>query len=463
MKIILYFLCLLLLLQCLSGCRRSEFLDKKPATDITVPETLTEYQQLLDNFEVMGQTGIALPQMAADEYTFSFTSWQVLPLAVERNSYIWSSDIYQGEKGKNDWDKVYTQIFYANSVLEGLEKNTNAASTEGLFLKGSALFIRAFGFYDLTRNYCKAYDESTANTDLGIPLRLKPAVDYIVQRASLKQSFDQIISDLTIAENILPASRSSANLNRPSKIAVYALLARIYLDMRYYTQAEIYADKCLVLYSNLNDYRTISKTSSTPFTTINNEELIYAAGTAVAYSEVIAALPNHMINPELIQLYATDDLRLSIYYAKLGDGTYYKKRGYAGDACGLYPFYGLATDEIYLIKAECLARRNELDEALSKLNQLLIKRFPDPLLYKPVVGSSKIGVLSSILLERRKELVWRGLRWFDLKRLNMEGADISLSRTLNGKTYILTPNEARWVFPIYPAEVALSGIQQNVR
>ncbi|WP_316820672.1 RagB/SusD family nutrient uptake outer membrane protein [Pedobacter gandavensis] len=464
MKNIFNKFCFILCFFCFLGCKRTEFLDKKPSTNLIVPKTLKDFQQLLDNYQTFIQTGVVLPQLASDEYTLSYQNWQVLANATERNSYIWASDIYQGESGEYNWNPVYTQIFYANSILEGLAKSELLASTEGRALKGAALFIRAIGFYDLTRNYCKAYDAKTAHTDLGIPLRLKAGIDYIQQRSTLQESLDQILNDLSVAENLLPSVRSSENLNRPTRIAVYALLARIYLDMRDYVNAERFSDKCLSLYSKITDYNLISKTASIPFTIINNDELIYISTTGIDYDEIIGAGSDYSrINQDLISLYSGNDLRLQLYFSKLTDGSYNLKRSYAGNATGFYPFFGLATDEVYLIKAECLARRNEVSASMDVLNALLIKRFHNSSPYVPVVSNSASEALSKVLIERRKELVWRGLRWFDLKRLNKEGANITLTRTLNGVTYTLPPNDLRWVFPIYPAEVALSGIVQNPR
>ncbi len=57
-----------------------------------------------------------------------------------------------------------------------------------------------------------------------------------------------------------------------------------------------------------------------------------------------------------------------------------------------------------------------------------------------------------VLQERRKELIFRGTRWSDLRRLNLEGAGIGLNRIINGVTYTLPPNDARWVMLI-PREV----------
>ena len=137
------------------------------------------------------------------------------------------------------------------------------------------------------------------------------------------------------------------------------------------------------------------------------------------------------------------------------------KRGYGGPTF-LYPFGGLATDEVYLIKAECLARKGQVSESISVLNQLLIKRWKTGT-FIPLTAINAQDALSKILTERRKELVFRGIRWTDLKRLNRENANISLTRTLNGQTFTLLPNELRYVFPIPDDELSQSNIQQNPR
>lgn len=451
--------CILLLasLSIFSACSKSDFLNKKPITSIVTPSTLTDFQYLLDNTVYQG-TG-ALSQLADDDYVVINDEGLNALSATERNSYVWAKDTYGGGSDIADWNIPYKNIFYSNSVLDGLAKSDSASSTRGQYLKGWALFNRSYFLYDLIRNFCKVYDAETASTDLGIPLRLSSGIDKVEKRASLNTCMERVIADLKIAENLLPSKRPSANLNRPSKIAVYALLSRIYLDRRDYATAGDYADKCLALYSTLIDYNLLDRTSNAPFYQVP-DELIYNTATITGYDMVLALYGPNRISNDLIDLYDSKDLRLAIYYNAEEDGTYTKKRGYYGD--GYYPFTGLATDEVYLIKAECLARKGEAIAAMEKLNQLLIKRFANSTAYVPLTASSPADAVAKILLERRKELVYRGLRWHDLKRFN-KADNITLTRTANGLTYTLPPNDPRWVFPIPNDEIILSNIPQNPR
>jgi len=70
--------------------------------------------------------------------------------------------------------------------------------------------------------------------------------------------------------------------------------------------------------------------------------------------------------------------------------------------------------------------------------------------------------LNKILTERRKELLMRGLRWTDLRRLNKETAfATTLSRIVNGTTYTLPPNDPGYVFRIPLSVINFTGIEQN--
>ncbi|MCX2449943.1 RagB/SusD family nutrient uptake outer membrane protein [Pedobacter sp. PLR] len=449
----------------INGCKK-DFLNAKPSTNIVQPITLEDFQLLLDNTNL--NYGVGMGVLAADEYQYSSdATWLSAPSVTARNSYIWAKDIYEGTITFH-WSSSYQAIFYANNVLTGVEKieRTPKNAVEWDRIKGWALFLRAYSFYDLVNNFAPFYNEKTAAKDLGIPLRLNPSIDEILPRSSVEIVFERIFKDLdeatTLLNTALPTARS-----RPSKVAAHALLAKIYLNMGKYNQAESNADVCLGLYSKLIDYNTLSKTSSTPFVN-NHDEQIYARIATIENAIRLGPTNNYIqVAPDLMALYGPNDLRLSVFYSKQTDGTYDIKRSYYG-VSGAMPFVGLATDEIYLIKAECLARRGEVQPSMDVLNKLLITRWnpkatSPEVPYKNVMAANSMEALDKVLLERRKELVFRGSRWDDLRRFNRAGANITLRRTINGQTYSLPPNDPRSVFPIPDDEVNLSGIQQNSR
>jgi hypothetical protein len=122
---------------------------------------------------------------------------------------------------------------------------------------------------------------------------------------------------------------------------------------------------------------------------------------------------------------------------------------------------------MYLIRAECLARDGNITGAMADVNTLLRSRWKKNgtvSTYVDKTVSNSSAALALILRERRKELPFRGLRWTDIRRLNLEpGFQTTLSRTLNGVTYTLPPGDPRFAFSIPTVEIQLGGIQQNQR
>jgi hypothetical protein len=361
-----------------------------------------------------------------------------------------------------DWDIPYSQVFYANVVLEGLEKIMPDSSSQVQWntLEGEALFTRAFAFFNLAELFAPPYDSVTAVTDMGIPLRDTADINVKSVRATVKQTYDQILGDLRIAANLLPAAIPVNNLNRPSRLAAQALLARIYLSVGDYNDADNYADSVLQTYSALVDYNSLDTSVNFPVSK-NMPEILYQANFLSA-TDVLEGLiyPSCRIDTMLLSAYAPNDLRRPIYYKQLLGNSYYLKGSYAGT---IFPFSGLATDELYLIRAECNARIGLTGNALNDLNSLMVKR----LFTGTFTGYSVLNAgaaLDTILAERRKELAFRGIRWSDLRRLNKEGGNIKLTRNLNDTTYTLTPNSNLYTLPIPPDVLSFNpGMKQNPR
>ena len=125
-------------------------------------------------------------------------------------------------------------------------------------------------------------------------------------------------------------------------------------------------------------------------------------------------------------------------------------------------FTGIATDEVYLTRAESYARAGNKTAALADLNTLLQARMKTGT-FIPVAANSAAEALTIILQERRKELLMRCTRWMDIKRLNKEGAAITLKRILNNQVYLLPPNDLRYAMAIPEYIIDITGMPQNPR
>src|SRR5690606_9031594 len=114
--------------------------------------------------------------------------------------------------------------------------------------------------------YAKAYDPVTAESELGIVLRLDADPTVPSKRASLADSYRQIIADLNVSIDFLPLR--SEHPMRPSGLAAYGMLARAYLSMGKFDSAYVYADRALTVDSTLmdfNDPEQVDLTAAHPF------------------------------------------------------------------------------------------------------------------------------------------------------------------------------------------------------
>ncbi|OYX91633.1 MAG: hypothetical protein B7Y76_13900, partial [Sphingobacteriia bacterium 35-40-5] len=360
-----------------------------------------------------------------------------LPL-LDRNIYSWQPEIFVGTTQVLQWNNCYNQIFISNVVLEGLEKlklNANRQS-EWNNTRGQALFHRAKAFYDLHIVFSRPYSLQTAANDPGISIRLNSDINTKTVRSSVKEGYDQIRTDLKEAVNLLyPLPKIGTD---PSKASALSLLARLSLSMGEFDDALTYSGQSLSLFNTLIDYNSINPASANTFTAFNQETSYYGI------QALITTLVNANISPELINSYSANDLRKSVFFKLNSNGSYSFKGSYTGS---ILPFGGFSSNELYLIQAECYARKGNTVDAMKSLNTLLVKRFKTGT-FIPLTTSSAEAALGIVLKERRKELVYRGMRWQDLRRLNLEPQFATdLKRVINGQTHILPANDSRYVFP----------------
>lgn len=432
------------------ACKK--YLDVKSDKRLVVLKTLDDLQAMLNDYYTLNTRTPGLGVASSDGYFYTLKEFNSMYL-LAKEKYIWDLKNYS----KLDWYNAYRAVYMVNYCLDMIKKIKRTESNKEKWneVKGAALFFRSFWYLKLAWVFSKAYDPKSARNDLGIVLRLSSDFTVPSKRASVEDSYERIIKDCKNAAKLLPDYPQK--LTQPSRTAAYALLARTYLSMRKYDSAFKYSGMALKLNNNLLNFNNDSEVdinSNTPFKPLNKEIIFYS--TQTTSFDVDEAF----IDTVLYASYKTNDLRKQAYFRP--NGRYFSLKA-TYNATSKYSFFsGLATDELFLIKAECEARNGKVQDGIRSLSKLLKNRYKAGTLSLPS-SLSQQKAIDLILIERRKELFSRGTRWSDIKRLNLEGKNIVLTRKLGDKIYTLKPNSNYYALPLPADVIKLTGMPQNPR
>lgn len=430
-----------------ASCKK--YIEMKTNETYHTINSLSDLQGLLDNTGIMNTAQSNTHEIASDNVFVLAADWTNLASLTHKNSYIWDKDVYNESKN-NDWFYLYRTIFYANTVLDNIDRFT-ASNGEVDVIKASAVFYRAWSLFQAIQIWTAPYDVSRSEQLPGVPLRTNSDFNTVSSRATLEESFRFIMTDLKNALQHLPENVSYKT--RPSKAAAYGLLARIHLVRNEFEKAGNYADSALQLNNELLDFNTLSLSSNTPIPRFNQEVIFHAT----SVNALILNNPRGKVDTALYASYNINDLRRRAYF-RAASGYHTFKGTYDGSTA---LFSGLATDEMYLTKAEALARTGYTTEAIDLLNQLLEKRYITGNFVPHVVANNEEAV-ALILTERRKELLFRHTRWMDLRRLNFEAPHATtVKRIIGGQTYTLAPGDNKYAFQIPEFIVQNSRVIQN--
>lgn len=440
----------------LNGCEK--FLNEKSDKSLSVPVSVADFKAMLNNSNVLNGDFISAGEVSSDDYYLLEEDYNALYYENDKRLYTWEPDYVSRPAGLvgHEWQNCYRAILMSNFVLHGLEEN-KLTGKEADVLKGQALVFRAARYLDGVQVWAPAYDEKTANVDLGMVIRIDPDMNLPSKRSSVSETYQHIISDLTLAIDLLP--KNDIDFVFPSRSTAHALLARTYLFMGNYenalNHAQLSIEESSAIILDFNDLDVSADFPIPSPNTISPEMMIWTT--------IFGAPPlaQHVakINPELYSLYQEGDLRKMIYFKENDDGSH----SFKGTHFGYFTLMNSVTpSEMHLIIAECNVRIGSLSKGEEFLNQLLINRY-DKDQFEPISFVDKESALRVVLEERRKELVMRGLRWADIKRLNRDGFNIALTRTLGEESFSLLPNDLRFAIAIPEDVIELSGIEQNPR
>lgn len=126
------------------------------------------------------------------------------------------------------WDSGYKAIAQASNIIDMIDEGIDAETDSKL---GEAYYVRGMMYFHLTRAFGKPYYQSP-ETNLGVPIVNGTPDDVLnldlPDRATVEESYEQAISDLQKAEEMLTVNKGAIYA---SKEAAQAMLSRVYLFM----------------------------------------------------------------------------------------------------------------------------------------------------------------------------------------------------------------------------------------
>lgn len=348
------------------------------------------------------------------------------PLYSFQGYHFWQPAPHLNSEGKDVYDDYYMSLYKWISSLNTILYDAPGMLTQGepadqlQKISGESRFLRALYYFMLVNIYGQPYNAATAGTDYGVPLKTDPAIqDKFFSRASVKQVYDQIVSDLLQSEKELENYNEASNI-RVNQAVVQAFLSRVYLYMSEYENAILYSNKVI----GKNKYRVIdlNATVQGTFLNKNSTETIFCKPLNNINSQLVARMQssnftsfgdNYKVSSDLRSSYAANDLRPAAFFQQSTSGEVMNRK--AGSIPNLQEEYILRLPEILLNKAEALAALGRNQEAADALEILRKNRYQSG--QTTPISETGAALMNLIRTERRKELCFECQRWFDLRRI----------------------------------------------
>ena len=405
----------------MTGCS-SDKLDLYPETQDTANNYYTNKDQLqkgvngaYSTLQLFGQYQIAnlvLGELPSDN------TWDEVPAndagvcgQIDEFDMTSSNSIIE-----QSWSDNYIGIQQCNVVLNRIQGLNGLDDATRKQTEGEMKFLRALMYFNLVRIFgdVPLVTQETTNVN-----------DYFGQgRTPSDQVYEQIITDLTEAADELPSTASQRG--RATKYAALGILGKVYLTMKQYDLAA----KCLNQIVASGKYQLLDDPARV-FAVDNkgNKEIIFdvqfesglngstEGSDAFRYfspSGTVNGAKGHNIpTKEVYGLFGNQDKRRTAYFKETKGNVASNKFFQTSDIIsdGGTNTVVLRYADVLLMLSECDAQQGLIAEANSLLNQIKRRAGVDE-----VNVSDKVSLLEEIALERRKELVCEGSRWFDLVR-----------------------------------------------
>jgi len=341
------------------------------------------------------------------------------------------------------WAKAYNLVYMSNAALEGLENSDQFSMDFKNKLRGEALFVRGLVHFYMVNLF----------GDIPYPKTTDFIMNSQIHKIPVNLVYENILEDLNEAKSLLGDEYISGERIRANRWVVSALLARVYLYMGRWQDAEQESSNIIdntTLFSleiDLNEV-FLKESRSTIFqlkpgnSGSNTEE-------AAIYIFDSPPPPFVALSPNLIEAMESNDLRKTEWIGEVSDGTqswYYANKYIQQFNTGTSMEYSIVfrLAEQYLIRSEARANQNNIVGAQQDLNVIRNRAGLDNTL-----AITQEELQQAIVKERRFELFTeQGHRWFDIRRFGIA-------------SQILEPIKPGWsvtdiLFPIPESELLIN-------
>ncbi|SFZ89528.1 SusD family protein [Flaviramulus basaltis] len=313
---------------------------------------------------------------------------------------------------KSWWQEGYQIIYASNAIIEGLAVSNALSVEDRNNFMGQALFVRAYMHSLLVQVFGDVPYITTTNY----------LENNVVGRNSEDEVYQNIISDLTHAVQLMDVADQTGERVIPNQNVGKALLARVYLQTEQWELAETITNEVMDSFTLEADLNNVFLKSSPETIWQLIPDGVNNKNTYEANQFIIRGIPGqtYALSQGLLDAFETDDLRFTNWVANItsSDGltTLYYPNKYKADfneTTSLEYAIRFRLSEQYLIRAEAKTQLGDYSGALEDVNIIRARAGLGALVF-----SDYDDLLMAIYHERRVELFTeQGLRWFDIKRL----------------------------------------------
>lgn len=466
--------------------------------DLTeLPETATETEKALATFSGLDQASSVVYAGLRGNYGLSLSLYPDLmcgncvtgdPIDTGgRGSFAhqWNFTVENG--GMSVFASCYSSIMMCNNVIHKIktqpevylaEKGVKQQDLNNLLAE--CYFVRAFMYYDLVRWYGQPYrvvknfydpSRPAAEQDLvpevlGVPIVIEDinvnALDKPARR-HVMENYEYIIADLKAALELLDPAFTRAGIKDTKAMvsvgAINAVLARVYLSIQDWANAEYYASEVInsgkYAVANANDYKTFWSEA----TWTNTREVILGVyvdtqegamnGGPGSLTDPTNGYGDVRVSEDLLSIMEDTDVRYTMlrtskdYPENLWPNKYQGKKGMTVNHSSIAI---IRISEMYLTRAEARLQQGKTDDALRDVNMVRENR-----------GVANFTIdelkLDNLFDERRRELAFEGHIFHDYKRWEINGEGLNLDRTdtnlpASSNNNDIDYDDKRWTMPI---------------